>query len=68
MEEINGQVFSVSFIQAGSINHGKTYTQPQMNRAVNSRQSASKNQIMKIEKERNHSSEKESYYKLPQEF
>jgi hypothetical protein len=68
MEEITGQVFSVSFRKASNINHDKTYTPPQMNRVFNSRKSDFKNQIMKIEKERNHSSELDLYDKLPQEF
>jgi hypothetical protein len=68
MEEITGHVFSVSFRQANKINHEKTNNPPQMNRVVNSRQSAFKNQIMKIEKEINHSLELELYDKLPQEF
>jgi hypothetical protein len=55
MEEITGQVFSVSFRQASNINHDKTYSPSQMSRVVNSRQSDFKNQIVKIEKERSHS-------------
>jgi hypothetical protein len=39
MEEIKGQVISVSFREASNINHDKTYSPPQMNRVVNSRQS-----------------------------
>ena len=39
MEEITGQVFSVSFRQARNINHDKTQSSSQMNRVVNSRQS-----------------------------
>jgi hypothetical protein len=47
MEEI---VLSVSFRQVSNINHDKTYTPPQMNRVVNSRESDFKNQIMKKKK------------------
>jgi hypothetical protein len=68
MEEITGQVFSVSFRQASNINQDKTYTQPQMNRVVDSRQSAFKNQVTKIEKERNRSSEIELCDELQREF
>jgi hypothetical protein len=55
MEEITGQVFSVSFRQASKINHDKTYSQSQMFRVVNSRQSDCNESNNEPEKERNQS-------------
>ena len=55
MEEITGQVFSVSFRQARNINHDKTQSSSQMNRVVNSRQSVFNESNSELEKERNQS-------------
>jgi hypothetical protein len=64
MEEITGQVFSVCFRQASNINHDKKYTPPQMNRAVNSRQSDFNESNNDIGKERDQSQRQELLIKL----